>query len=237
MKYLNNVNNILKYEKYESVITELYMKFNGFAEYDPDTYTYAEKRELFNTYYNIFLEITDLDFFEHFANKLHWDTVIYAGVSAQNDKRASFYFLENKMFFEKFKDTLDWEYISQHAIGIFKPTKNTIDLFKQFEKYINWEILLQWNSHLVDINFLNAFPDKPYDWNTISRELRFSKKFGNQFKHKLNWSYVSKFHTLSEKTLREFQDYIDWKYIRFYKLDKFSKEFLIEFKDKLFKQY
>ena len=237
MKYLNKVKATIKYEKYEPILIDLYNHFNGFSDIECDDseesmYSYEEKRTLFDTYLNILKEIKDLDFFMQFQDKLYWNDITRALKSINSN------FLYTEEFFDLFKDKIDWYIISKHPMGIFKDLKkNNIHIFKKYEKYLNWELMLEWHSDEVDFYFLEAFPDKPYDWNEISRCVKFSKKFGNKFKDKLNWSYITKFHTLSEKTLREFQDVIDWKYIRFYELCKFSKEFYIEFKDKLFKQY
>ena len=121
----------------------------------------------------------------------------------------------------KFKDKVDWNYISQYQ-------KLSEDFITEFKDKVNWNCISYYQKLSED--FITKFKDK-VDWYYISCYQKLSEDFITEFQDKVNWYYISYYQKLSEEFITEFKDKVDWNYISSYQ--KLSEDFITKFKDKV----
>jgi hypothetical protein len=141
--------------------------------------------------------------------------------SVKEEVRSLIKKLELNCSVKKFKDKVDWEWISIHQ----KLSENFI---REFKDKVYWGRISAYQK--LSENFIREFKDK-VDWVWISEYQKLSEDFIREFKNKVYWGNISKYQKLSEKFIREFKDKVYWKCIS--KYQKLSEGFIREFKLKI----
>jgi hypothetical protein len=145
---------------------------------------------------------------------------------------------------KKFKDKVDWEWISKYqklSEGFIREFKNKVDWYyisqyqklsenfiREFKDKVNWKCISQYQK--LSEGFIREFEDEVY-WYYISQYQKLSEGFIREFKNKVDWWDISIYQKLSENFIREFKNKVDWYYISEHQ--KLSEGFIREFKLKI----
>src|SRR5689334_15340089 len=78
--------------------------------------------------------------------------------------------------------------------------------------------------------FIEQFQDK-VEWNNISRYQNLSESFINDFQYKVNWKHISRCQKLSKPFIEKFQDKVNWNCVS--RCQKLSEPFIEKFQDKV----
>jgi len=145
--------------------------------------------------------------------------------SVKEEVRSLIKKLELNCSVKKFKDKVDWEWISIHQ----KLSENFI---REFKDKVYWGRISAYQK--LSENFIREFKDK-VDWVWISEYQKLSEDFIREFKNKVYWGNISKYQKLSEGFIREFKLKIgsdNWLYKdKGFKLEKIKETGLYEFLD------
>ncbi len=127
----------------------------------------------------------------------------------------------SESFIRKFKDKVNWWYVSMNQ-------KLSESFIKEFKDKVNWYHISRYQN--LSESFIREFKDK-IDWSTISIYQKLSESFIREFKDNIYWPHISGYQKLSEPFIREFKDNVYWPYIS--KYQKLSESFIREFKDEV----
>ncbi len=106
---------------------------------------------------------------------------------------------------EKYKDKVDWEYISSNS-----DIEWTVSMLEKFKGRINWQELSSTRqSSLLSPDVVEHFKDR-WDWKELSENSE-----------------------LPIATIRKMADYIDWRFIIDSYRDDLNSDFLKEFEDRI----
>jgi hypothetical protein len=142
--------------------------------------------------------------------------------SVKEEVRSLIKKLELNCSVKKFKDKVDWEWISISQ-------KLSEDFIREFKDRIDWLWISQYQKLSED--FIREFKDEVI-WGFISKYQKLSEKFIKDFKNEVDWRWISIFQKLSENFIRKFQNKVNWNYISIYQ--KISEGFIRKFKDKVY---
>ena len=168
---------------------------------------------------------------ENFENNIDWNNIS----NSQYQKLS-------KDFIKKYKDYVNWDFISAFQ-------KLSEDFIEKYKDYINWYFISQYqklsenfiekhkdyvNWHNISVlqklseDFIERHKNK-VNWHNISKFQKLSEFFIEKFKYKVNWDSISTYQKLSESFIKRYKDYVDWKWISTYQ--KLSESFIERYKD------
>jgi len=116
-------------------------------------------------------------------------------------------------FIEKYKDKVDWVYISSYQ-------KLSEGFIEKFKDRVDWFHISR--TQKLSESFIEKYKNK-VNWICISTNQKLSESFIKKHKNKVNWNFISTYQKLSESFIEKHKDKVKWYAISVYQ--KLSIEF------------
>ena len=109
----------------------------------------------------------------------------------------------NKEFIRKFKDKVNWIWISSYQ-------KMDEDFIREFQDKVNWKEISIYQE--LNEDFIREFKDK-VDWYYISIHQKLNENFIREFQDKVDWYYIHNLLDFGYEFIKEFKNKINFSYI------------------------
>lgn len=100
-----------------------------------------------------------------------------------------------------FKDNINWVWVCRYQ----KLTNNFVLLNK---KYIDWNVLIEYNNH-ISLDIILSY-SKRINFDLLIKKYNLPDYFLRKYKNSINWSLISKYQILSKKNIEKYRNRLDW---------------------------